>query len=331
MEISIGRLAELVGGVVEGSPETCVSSFAPIEHAKAGDITFLANPKYEHCLYDTKASAVLVQTDLVPSRPVAATLLKVQDPYATLAHLMRMVEQMKPQPVGVEQPAHIGEGVEQPEGLYVGAFAYIGAGVRLGKNVKIYPQAYIGDGVSIGDDTIIRPGVRIYEGCVIGSRCQIHAGAVIGADGFGFAPTDNGYEKIPQLGNVVIEDDVEIGANTTVDRATFGSTRIGRGTKLDNLVQIAHNVQVGRDNVFAAQVGVAGSTTIGDCNQIAGQVGVAGHIRVGSHNQIGAQSGVPNSVGDRKRLMGYPAVDARQFAKNLVYIKRLDSLFSKKN
>ncbi|MDE6668473.1 MAG: UDP-3-O-(3-hydroxymyristoyl)glucosamine N-acyltransferase [Muribaculaceae bacterium] len=330
MEITLSRLAELTGGTIEGNSEVCVTSFAPIEDAREGDLTFLANQKYEHYLYTTRATAVIVGNDLVPSGTVCASLLRVNDPYATLAELMRMVASMRPAPVGIESPVSVAEGVEIPEGVYIGAFSYIGRGVKLGRNVKIYPQVYVGDNVEIGAGTVLRAGVRVYEGCRIGERCVLHSGVVIGADGFGFAPTDDGYEKIPQLGNVVIEDDVEIGANTTVDRATFGSTVIGRGTKLDNLIQVAHNVCIGHHNVMAAQVGVAGSAHIGDFNQIGGQVGIAGHIKIGSYNQIGAQSGIPNNVGDNKRLMGYPAIDARQFAKNQVYMKRLDALFNGK-
>lgn len=215
-----------------------------------------------------------------------------------------------------------------PEGIYLGAFAYVGKNVKLGRNVKIYPQAYIGDGVTVGDDTVIRAGVKIYEGCCIGARCIIHSGAVIGADGFGFAPKDGHFEKIPQTGVVVIEDDVEVGANTAIDRATFGQTTIGRGTKLDNLIQVAHNVTIGCNNVFASQTGIAGSTKIGNGNMVGGQCGFAGHITVGDFNEFGAQSGIPNHVGDRMRLIGYPAIDARQFAKNQVYIKNLGKLFS---
>ena len=329
MEITAEQLAELLHGSVEGRGDARLNNFAKIEEAGEGCITFLANPKYEHHLYTTGASAVLVHRDFVPQSEVKATLIRVDDPYASLAALLRHVESLKPRPVGIEQPCHIADGVDVPDGAYIGAFAYIGKGVKLGRNVKVYPQAYIGDGVQLGDDTVIRAGVRIYEGCKIGNRCIIHSGAVIGADGFGFAPTAEGYEKLPQTGIVVIEDDVEIGANTTVDRATFGCTRVGRGTKLDNLVQIAHNVTLGEHNVFAAQVGVAGSASFGSWNQVGGQVGVAGHIRIGDRNEIGAQSGIPNSVGSGNRLMGYPAVEARQFAKNLVYIKKLEQLFKK--
>lgn len=331
MEVTPAVIASIVNGEIEGDENVKISGFAKIEEARKGDITFLANPKYTHHIYSTDASAVLVRKDFVPDQELNVTLIKVEDPYKSLADLLTMVEKMKPAPKGIEQPSYISEGAEIGEDVYIGAFAYIGKGVKIGKNVRIYPQVYVGDNVKIGDDAILRPGVKIYEGCVIGNRCQLHAGVVIGADGFGFAPLPDGtYEKIPQIGNVVIEDDVEIGANTTVDRATFGSTRIGSGTKLDNLIQVAHNVEMGKCNVVASQAGFAGSSKIGNYNMIGGQVGVAGHISIGDMNQIGAQSGIPNNVGSGKRLMGYPAVDARQFAKNLVFIKRLEELFGKK-
>lgn len=323
----------MTGGIVEGDENVAIKGFSKIEEAKEGDITFIANPKYEHFIHTTKASAVLVGKNFGQKGPFGPTLIKVDDPYVTIASLLRMVEAMKPVPQGVEQPCFVAEGVEIPEKAYIGAFAYIGKGVKLGKNVKIYPQVYLGDGVTIGDDTVIRAGVKIYEGCRIGNRCIIHSGAVIGADGFGFAPNNGVFEKIPQTGIVVLEDDVEIGANTTVDRATFGQTTIGKGTKLDNLIQVAHNVTIGKNNVFAAQTGIAGSASIGDGNMVSGQCGFAGHIKVGNGNVFGAQSGIPNSVGDNNRLIGYPAIDARQFAKNIVYMKHLGDLFSelKKN
>ncbi|MDE6335565.1 MAG: UDP-3-O-(3-hydroxymyristoyl)glucosamine N-acyltransferase [Muribaculaceae bacterium] len=331
MEITPQGLAALTGGTVVGDEAAVITGFAKIEEAKKGDLSFIANPKYAHYIHTTKATAVLVGKDFDPQGECNATLIKVDDPYATLAELLRMVESMKPQPVGIENPVYVADGVEIPENCYIGAFAYIGKGARLGKNVKIYPQSYVGEGVVIGDDTVIRAGVKIYEGCRIGARCIIHSGAVIGADGFGFAPNNGHFEKIPQTGIVVIADDVEIGANTTVDRATFGQTSIGRGTKLDNLIQVAHNVTIGEDNVFASQTGIAGSVHIGNGNMIAGQCGFAGHITVGDYNEIGAQSGIPKSVGSRQRLMGYPAVDARQFAKNQVYIKNLGKLFTEFN
>ncbi len=331
MEITPKGLAALVGGTVEGDENILLHGFAKIEEAKAGDLSFIANPKYEHYVHTTQASALLVGNDFNPEGEYSTTLIRVADPYATLAQLMRYVESLKPQPEGIEQPSFIAGGVEIPEKTYVGAFAYIGKGVRLGKNVKIYPQAYVGDGVEIGDDTVIRAGVKIYEGCRIGKRCIIHSGCVIGADGFGFAPENGKFKKIPQTGIVIIEDDVEIGANTTVDRATFGSTVVGEGTKLDNLIQVAHNVTIGKNNVFASQTGIAGSVHIGDGNMVGGQCGFAGHITIGNYNEIGAQSGIPKSVGDRNRLMGYPAVDYRQFAKNQVYIKNLGKLYEEIN
>lgn len=328
MEITPKGLAALTGGSVEGDDSVCITGFAKIEDAKEGDLTFIANPKYAHFIHTTKASAVLVGKDFKAEGEISPVLIRVDDPYVTLAELLRYVEKSKPVPEGVEQPCFVSEGVALPEHVYVGAFAYVGKGAQIGRNVKIYPQAYIGDGVKIGDDTVIRAGVKIYEGCVIGARCIIHSGAVIGADGFGFAPNGGEFEKIPQTGIVVIEDDVEIGANSCVDRATFGQTTVGKGTKLDNLIQVAHNVTIGRNNVFASQTGIAGSTQIGDGNMVGGQCGFAGHIKVGNFNEFGAQSGIPNNVGDKKRLIGYPAVDARQFAKNQVYIKQLGNIIS---
>ena len=331
MEITAKDLAALVSGRIEGSEDAKVHAFSKIEDAQPGTLTFLANPKYTHYIYSTRASIVLVSEDFQAEEPLpqTVTLIRVADPYATLARLMEYVESLKPKPTGIEQPCFIAEGVEIPEGCYVGAFAYIGAGARIGKGSQIYPQAYVGPGVTVGEDTVIYSGARIYPDCRIGARCIIHSGAVIGADGFGHAPTENGYAKIPQMGNVILEDDVEIGANTCVDRATMGHTVVGHGTKIDNLVQIAHNVVIGSNNVFAAQGGVAGSTQIGDYNMVGGQVGFAGHIKIGSRNMFGAQSGIPNSVGDGKQLMGYPAVDRMTFARTQVWLKRLPELFKK--
>lgn len=331
MEITPKVLAALTGGTVDGDENIVLKGFAKIEEASEGDISFIANPKYSHFVHTTKASALLVGRDFNPEGEYGVTLIRVDDPYATLAKLLQMVEDMKPRPEGIEQPCYVSPGVAIPEKSYIGAFSYIGKGVKLGNNVKIYPQAYIGDGVTIGDDTVVRAGVKIYEGCRIGSRCIIHSGCVIGADGFGFAPKDGHFEKIPQTGIVEISDDVEIGANTTIDRATFGKTFIGQGTKLDNLIQVAHNVSIGENNVFAAQTGIAGSTHIGHNNMVGGQCGFAGHITIGDNNEIGAQSGIPNNVGNGKRLIGYPAIEARQFAKNQVYINKLGELFNRKS
>lgn len=330
MEFSADLIAQQVGGIVEGDGSVTVSTFSKIEEAAPGSITFLANPKYTHHIYSTNASVVLVRKDFVAEHPVRATLIRVDDPYATLSELLTMVAKfMFVIPTGIEQPCHIAEGITPDADSYVGAFAYIGEGAKLGKGVKIFPQAYVGRNVTIGDGTILYPGVKIYDGCKIGARCIIHSGAVIGADGFGFAPTADGYHKIPQIGVVEIDDDVEIGANTTVDRATMGATRVGRGTKLDNLIQVAHNVEIGQSTVIAAQTGVAGSTKIGDWCMIGGQVGFAGHIHVGDKVQIGAQSGIPNNVADESQLMGYPAVPAREFMKQSAYIKRLGQLFKR--
>jgi UDP-3-O-[3-hydroxymyristoyl] glucosamine N-acyltransferase len=333
MNFSADLIASQVGGVVEGDGSITVNTFAKIEEAKSGSITFLANPKYTHFIYSTDASIVLVRKDFVAEHPVKATLIRVDDPYQTLSHLLKMVSDiMNVQPKGIEQPSHISETAQLGDDCYVGAFAYIGNNVKIGRNVKIYPQAYVGDGVSIGDDSIIYPGVKIYKGCQVGARCILHAGVVIGADGFGFAPTaDGSYDKIPQIGVVILDDDVEIGANTTVDRATMGCTHIKQGVKLDNLIQVAHNVEIGRNTVMAAQAGVAGSAKIGENCMFGGQVGIAGHINIGNRVQIGAQTGVPNSVGDDLQLMGYPAVKAKDFMRQSVYVKRLGELFDRVN
>lgn len=328
MEITPRLIASLTNGTVEGDENIRITGFAKIEEAKPGDISFIANPKYSHFIHTTKASVVLVSNSFQPEGEINSTLIRVEDPYKSLADLLTAFESTKPEKTGIEQPCYISEGIQIPEDCYIGAFAYIGKDVKLGKGVKIYPQCYIGDGVTIGDYSEVRAGVRIYEGCIIGTRCRIHSGSVIGADGFGFAPTPDGsYEKIPQIGIVEIGDDVEIGANTTIDRATFGATRIGTGTKLDNLIQVAHNVDIGRCNVFAAQTGIAGSAKIGDYNRVGGQVGISGHINIGDRNEIGAQSGIPNNMGSDKRVIGYPAVNAIQFAKMQVYLKRLPELF----
>lgn len=332
MEMTIGALASIINGVVDGDPEIKLNGFAKIEEASEGQLTFIANLKYAHFIESTKASAVLVSKQFDHPNPNGVTLLRVDDPYSTLAELLRAIQNSLPKKKGIEQPCFIAEGVEIPEDAYIGAFAYIGKGACIGKGSQIYPQTYIGDDASVGENCILYSGVKVYTGCKIGDRCILHSGVVIGGDGFGFAPNPAGeYEKLPQTGIVVIEDDVEIGANTTVDRATFGCTRIGKGTKLDNLIMVAHNVEIGKNNVFAAQTGVAGSTKIGDGNRVGGQVGFAGHISVGNYNEFGAQSGIPGNVGDKQRLMGYPAVDVRKFARNVVYIGRLKELFDEMN
>jgi UDP-3-O-[3-hydroxymyristoyl] glucosamine N-acyltransferase len=333
MNFSADLIASHVGGVVEGDGSVTVNTFSKIEEAQPGSITFLANPKYTHFIYTTKASIVLVKKDFVAEQPVSATLIRVEDPYQTLSQLLTIVsEALNTHPIGIEQPSFVSPEATLGENCYVGAFAYVAKGAKIGNNVKIYPQAYVGEGVTIGDNAIIYPGVKIYKGCKIGQRCILHAGVVIGADGFGFAPKPDGsYDKIPQIGIVEIADDVEIGANTTVDRATMGATRVNQGVKLDNLIQVAHNVEIGSNTVIAAQAGVAGSTKIGKQCMIGGQVGFAGHITVGDRTVIGAQSGIPNNVPEGSRLMGYPAVNAGEFARQAVYIKRLSDLFDRVN
>lgn len=327
MEFTAAQLAALVNGVVEGDGNVTVSTLAKIEEGQPGALSFLANPKYTQYIYTTRSSVVLVTRDFVAERPVSATLIKVDDPYATIAQLLTMVSRMvNPPKRGIEQPCYVAEGVSLPDDCYVGAFAYIGAGATVGSGAQIYPGVYVGDGVTIGRDVTLYPGVKVYHGCRIGDRCVIHAGAVIGADGFGFAPVDGHYSKIPQIGNVVIGDDVEIGANTTVDRATMGSTVIENGVKLDNLIQIAHNVRVGADTVMAAQVGVAGSTTVGSHCMFGGQVGLAGHLRIGDGVDIAAQSGVHRNAPDGARIFGTPAEPFREYVRKVSLLKRLPDL-----
>lgn len=317
----------MVNGDVDGNGDVTVNTFAKIEEGRSGALSFLANPKYTHYIYTTDSSVVLVKRDFVAEHPVKATLIRVDDPYATIAKLLEMVQQMsKPVLSGVEQPCFVAEGVELPDDVYVGAFAYISKGAKIGRGAKIYPHVFVGAGASVGDDTVLHSGVKIYEGCQVGNRCIIHSGAVIGADGFGFAPVGDGYEKIPQVGNVVIDDDVEIGANTAVDRAMMGSTRICKGVKLDNLIQVAHNCVIGANTVMAAQTGVAGSTKVGEHCMFGGQVGIVGHLSIGDRTVAGAQTGISHSSKPGARLMGTPAEDATAYARNLVRIKRLEKL-----
>lgn len=333
MEFSAQQIAELLGGAVEGNPDVKLSAFDKIESAGSAALTFLSNPKYSHFLYSTQAGAVLVSRDFMPAEPVSATLIRVDDPYASLAQLMRMADALlNPQPSGIEEPSYIAADVKLPKECYVGAFAYIGAGVKLGAGVRIYPQVYIGPGVEIGANTIIYAGAKIYRGCKIGSNCVIHAGVVIGGDGFGFAPNPDGtYNKIPQLGIAEIADNVEVGANTTIDRATMGRTYVGEGTKLDNLIQVAHNVEIGKNTVMASQVGIAGSAKVGDHCMVGGQVGIAGHISIGDNVNIGAQSGLHTNTASNQTVMGSPAINARQWMRNTGYVNRISELFQRVN
>lgn len=331
MEFSANQIAALAGGTVEGNGDVKINTFAKIEEGVPGAISFLANIKYEHYIYTTESSAVLVSRDFKPDQPVKATLIRVDDPYATVAHLLAMVQQMlTPSPTGIEQPSYVAEGVVLSDDVYVGAFAYIAKGAKIGKGAKIFPHAYVGERAEIGEGTILYSGVKVYHGCKIGSRCIVHSGAVIGADGFGFAPLPDGsYDKIPQIGIVEIADDVEIGANTTIDRAMMGATRLGRGVKLDNLIQIGHNCTVGDWTVMAAQAGVAGSCHVGSHCMIGGQVGLAGHIKIGDRVQIAAQSGIHKDVPADARLFGSPAMDLKAYGRQAVNIKNLPRLMDR--
>ena len=327
MEFSAQQIAAFLKGTVVGDPEVKVSNFSKIEEGKPGTLTFLANPKYEHYIYGTKASIVLVNNDFTPSEPVEATLVKVENAYASLALLLDVAEQTKQRKEGIASSAYISASASVGEGCYVGAFAYIGDGTKVGQNCRIYPHAYIGDHVTIGDNTTVYPHATIYTGCVVGNNCILHAGSVVGADGFGFAPEGEEYKKIPQIGNVVIEDNVEVGANTTIDRAVMDSTILRRGVKLDNLVQIAHNVEVGENTVMAAQVGIAGSTKIGKHCMFGGQVGLAGHIKIADHVNFGAQSGVISDIKEPTTVLGAPAIQARNFMRSSAIFNKLPEMY----
>ncbi|HEY4155204.1 MAG TPA: UDP-3-O-(3-hydroxymyristoyl)glucosamine N-acyltransferase [Puia sp.] len=312
MQFSAVQIAGLVNGKVEGDPEVSVDAFGKIEEARSGQLAFLANPKYEDHLYTTKASIILVNESQVLKEKINATLIRVPDAYLAFAALLsRYQEMMKEQLTGIQEPSYISKTAVTGEQVFVGAFAFIGEQVRIGNNVKIYPQVYLGDRVRIGDESVILPGAKIYSDCVIGKGVTIHAGCVIGSDGFGFAPQPDGsFRKIPQMGNVVVEDFVEIGANTTIDRATIGSTLIRSGAKLDNLIQIAHNVEVGNNTVIAAQAGVSGSTKLGRNVMVGGQVGIVGHLQIADGSRINAQSGVTKSLKTpNSAVTGSPAYD----------------------
>ena len=320
MKFSALQLSEILQGTIEGDAEVCVDRLAKIEEGTPGSVSFLANPKYTHYIYSTKASVVIVANDFRPCEKVSATLVRVENPYTAFTTLLEFYDKcLRSLKTGTEQPSFQAEDAVLGENLYLGAFSYVGSKAEIG-DVKIYPQAYIGENVKIGRGTVVYAGVKIYPGTVIGENCTLHAGAVVGSDGFGFAPQMDGtYKKIPQTGIVVIEDNVEIGANTTIDRATMGSTVIRKGTKLDNLIQVAHNDEIGANTVMAAQVGIAGSTKIGEWCMFGGQVGIAGHIHIGNKVNLGAQSGVPSNIKDGSQLIGTPPMDPKQYL-SLIHI-----------
>lgn len=330
MEFSAQQIAALLGGKLYGNGNKTVSDVAPIEQATEGKLCFLCEEKYMQYLPDTQASVVLVTASLLNGQEPqsGAAVIAVENARSAMGQLLQLVAKaMNPPRKGVEQPCYISEGVEVPEDAYIGAFAYIGKNVRIGKGVQIYPNTYIGDNVKIGDGTILYAGVKVYYNCVVGKGCILHAGAVVGADGFGFEPDAQGVnQKLPQIGNVVIEDDVEIGANTTVDRAMMGSTRIHRNVKIDNLVQVAHNVEVGESTFLCAQVGIAGSTKVGSHCILAGQVGVAGHIEIADNCVFGAQTGIAGSVRKAGMYQGSPAIDAMNWRRSSVGFKQLPDI-----
>ena len=332
MEFSAKQIAEYLGGTVEGNPEAKVSTFAKIEEGVPGAISFLANPHYAHYLYTTESSIVLVNKDFQLEQEVKATLVRVDNAYECIARLLTLYQSTMQKRKGVHALAFVAESAKLGEDVYVGPFAYVGEGVEIGRGTQIYPSAVVEEGATIGEDCILYPHATVYYGCKLGNRVTLHSGAVIGADGFGFAPAADGYEKIPQIGIVTIEDDVEIGANTCVDRSTMGTTLIHRGVKLDNLVQVAHNCEVGSHTVMSAQVGVAGSTKIGEWCMFGGQVGIAGHAVIGDRVLSGAQAGIAGSI--RKgnvTIQGSPAIDAKNFMRSSVVFKYLPEMQNELN
>lgn len=332
MKFSAEQIAGMLNGTIEGDASVEVNALAKIEEGFPGALSFLSNPKYEEYVYTTQSSVCIVNDTFRPSRPLPATLtlIRVPDAYACFAKLLELYDSMTKEPARIEQPSYIDASAKVGEGLYLGAFSYIGRESRVGNNVSIFPNVNIGSNVEIGDNTIIYPGVTIYRDCKIGSNCVIHSGAVIGADGFGFAPNEKGeFQKIPQIGNVILEDFVDIGANTTVDRATMGSTVIRKGAKIDNLVQIGHNVEVGRNSAMAAQVGIAGSSKVGNNVLIGGQVGLAGHLKIGDRVKIAAQSGIGGDVKDDATVMGSPAFESAEYKKSYMGFRRLPMIMDR--
>lgn len=328
MEFTAKQIAELINGRIEGDENAVVSTFSKIEEGKPGAISFLSNPKYTHFLYETQSSVVLVNEDVKLEKPVNATLIRVDNAYECVAKLLQLYESMKPQKTGVDPLAFISPKAKIGKDCYIGPFAYIGDDVEIGDHSQIYPHATIFDKAIVGNHCIIYPNVSIYHDCHIGNNVIIHSGSVIGADGFGFAPNADGYDKMPQIGIVTIEDNVEIGANTCIDRSTMGSTYIRKGAKLDNLIQVAHNAEVGENTVMAAQVGVAGSTKIGKWCMFGGQVGMAGHISIADHTTVGAQAGITNTVRESgQTIIGSPAWDARGFMKSAAIFRRLSDMY----
>jgi UDP-3-O-[3-hydroxymyristoyl] glucosamine N-acyltransferase len=332
MKFSLAQIANVLQAELVGDPELEITGLSPISEGKPGTLTFLANPKYLPHLYTTQATAVIVKADFEPQRPLSPALLKVKDPYGAFTRLLEEAERFSrpPQRKDREQPHYVASDAEVAEDAYLGAFSYIGSGAKVGKGAQIFPQVYVGEGVEIGEGSIIYPQVCLYPGTRIGKNCIVHAGACLGSDGFGFAPTEDGsYRKIPQLGKVVVEDEVEIGANTTIDRATMGDTIIRKGAKLDNLVQIAHNVDIGSHTVIAAQTGIAGSTRLHEQCMVGGQVGIVGHLELAKGSKIDAQSGVNRSIREEgKAFRGSPIQPHRDQLRSEVLFRKLHSMYA---
>lgn len=327
MKFTAQQIAGILEGDVVGNPNVEVSKLSKIEEGIEGSITFLSNPKYKHYIYSTNASITIVNKTFIPENGIKTTLIKVDDAYMAFSKILEYYNSVKFNKVGIEQPSFISESSRYGDNIYIGAFSYIGNNATLGDNVKIFPNTYIGDNVTIGNNTIIFSGAKIYADTLVGNHCVINSGVIIGADGFGFAPNDDGsYSKIPQIGNVIIEDYVDIGATTTIDRATMGSTIIRQGVKLDNQIQIAHNVEIGKNTVIAAQTGIAGSAKIGENCQIGGQVGIAGHITIGNNVKIQAQSGIGKSIKDNEIIQGSPAFSLSDYNKSYVHFKNLPKI-----
>lgn len=328
MEFTVEQIANILNGEIVGDASRKVYTLAKIEDGHEGALSFLSNPSYTSFIYKSKASAVIVNKDFTPEQEVKATMIRVEDARLAFAKLLDMYNRLRFAYVGIEEPSFISKDVKIDESCYVGAFTYIGKNVRIGKNVKLYPNVFIGENVTIGDNTIVYAGVKIYHDCMIGSNCTLHSGVIIGSDGFGFAPnSENSYAKVTHIGNVVIEDHVEVGSNTTIDRATMGSTIIRKGVKLDNLIQIAHNVEIGTNTVIAAQTGIAGSTKIGANCLIGGQVGIVGHITIADGVKIAAQSGIGQSITNENEIVqGSPAFGIGDYKRSYVMFKKLPEI-----
>lgn len=327
MEFTARQIASVLEGTIEGNPDVTIDKLSKIEEGIPGSLTFLANPKYTPFIYSTKASIVVVNRDFQPEQEISSTLVRVSDAYTAFAKLLELYNQIKNEKKGISSMAFVSATAKVGKDVYIGELAYVGDNVVIGDNTKIFPHVFLGDNVTVGESTVLYAGVIVYSDNLIGSNCTIHGGVVIGADGFGFAPQqDKNYKKVAQIGNVIIEDNVEIGSNTTIDRATLGSTIIRRGVKLDNLIQVAHNVEIGENTVIAAQTGISGSTKIGKNCMIAGQVGFVGHSVIGDDVKIGAQAGVPGNVKDGSIILGTPAIDIAIFRRSAVHFKNLPDI-----